>query len=198
MKNPLINKRTFIVTFCLIVMYTTLIIYLFYLQVVNGIKYKLLSSNNNCKIRYIFSPRGVIFDKNNKILVGNRLSFRLVLMVKKNKNIKDLMGEISDFFNVNIKEVARDINKNYFTVVKKFKDIYEVNSWKYNNKLAENVFFEEYWCRENLYEVFNHITGYIKYDLNDEVSIKGLEKIVENLFYNFDFLLVFCNNFINF
>lgn len=180
MKNPLINKRTFITIFCLIVMYTTLVIYLFYLQIINGIKYQLLSNNNNCKIRYVFSPRGIIYDRHHQILVTNKLSFRLVLMVRKNKSLKELIAEISDIFQINIKDIEKNINKNYFTVIKKFKNIEEVNSWKYSNILNENVFFEEYWCRNNLYESFNHITGYIKYDTNNEIPIKGLEKIYNN------------------
>lgn len=177
MKSPLMNKRTFIVIFSLVVLYLTLVFYLFYLQIINGIKYKLLANNNNCKTRYICSPRGIIYDRNQQILVDNKLSFRLVLMVKKNKTLKELISEISDIFQLTIKQVEENINKNYFTVIKKFKDIYEVNSWKYSNKLENNVFFEEYWCRENLYEAFNHITGYMKYDINGESPIKGLEKI---------------------
>ncbi len=180
MKNPLINKRTFITMFCLVVMYLTLVIYLFYLQIINGIKYKFLANNNNCKIRYIFSPRGVIYDRYHKEIVINKLSFRLVLMVKKNKTLKELIGEISDIFQINIKDIEKNINKNYFTIIKKFKDLNEVNAWKYNNQLNENIFFEEYWCRENIYEAFNHITGYMKYDINNEISIKGLEKIYNN------------------
>ena len=98
-------------------------------------------------------------------------------MVKKNKNLKELITEISNILNVKIKDIEKNINQNYFTIIKKFKNIDEVNSWKYNKKLNDNVFFEEYWCRENLYECFNHMTGYIKYDLNRETPIKGLEKI---------------------
>jgi penicillin-binding protein 2 len=176
MKNPLINKRTFIVVFSLIVMYLTLVIYLFYLQIINGIKYKLLSNKNNCKIRYIFSPRGIIYDRYKQPLVSNKISFRLVLMVKKNKTLKELITEISNVLDMNIKDIEKNINQNYFTIIKKFKNIDEVNSWKYNKKLNENVFFEEYWCRENLYECFNHMTGYIKYDLNTEIPMNGLEK----------------------
>jgi penicillin-binding protein 2 len=176
-KKYLINQRIFIIFFFFIVLYLALVIYLFYMEVINYWKYKMLSNNNSCKIRYIYSPRGIIYDRNKEILVDNELAFRLILLLKNKKNITDVFSTINDVFNISLIDLKKEFNKNYFAVIKVFSSVYELNDWQHNNKLNENTFLEEYWYRKNLYTVFNHITGYIQYDLNKEIPKRGLEKI---------------------
>ena len=107
MKHPLINKRSFILMFITIIASTLLIIYLFYLQYIENMKYNLLSFNNNCKIRYIFSPRGIIYDRNHKELVRNKLMFRLILLIKNNKNSTKIFHNISHIFQINFNELKK-------------------------------------------------------------------------------------------
>lgn len=62
---------------------------------INYTKYKLLSTYNSCKTRYIFSPRGIIYDRYNNILVTNKTKFRLILLAKI-KDIKDIFNTINN------------------------------------------------------------------------------------------------------
>jgi penicillin-binding protein 2 len=173
----LINQRIFLIFFFFIVLYLTLVIYLFYLQIINYSKYKILSNNNSRKTRKIYGPRGIIYDRNKEILVTNKLAFRLILLLKNKKNINDIFNTINNVFDISLLDLKKEFNKNYFTIIKIFHSVYELNNWQYNNKLNENTFFEEYWYRDNLYSAFNHVTGYMQYDINKEYPKKGLEKI---------------------
>ena len=47
---------------------------LFYIQIVND-KYKTDASNNSMVYNYIYPPRGVIYDRNGEILVGNEVCY---------------------------------------------------------------------------------------------------------------------------
>lgn len=59
------------------VIFALLILGLFYNQVLRYGHYARLSKNNSIRIIPIAGPRGNIFDRNGKLLVGNRLSFDL-------------------------------------------------------------------------------------------------------------------------
>ena len=47
---------------------------LFYIQIIND-KYKVDASNNSMVYNYIYPPRGVIYDRNGEILVGNEVCY---------------------------------------------------------------------------------------------------------------------------
>lgn len=68
-----------IVTFATICLVLFFIIFLrlFRLQIVEGAKNKELADSNRIQVKIIHSPRGVIFDRNGKILAANSPAFRL-------------------------------------------------------------------------------------------------------------------------
>ena len=47
---------------------------IFYIQIVND-KYKKDASNNSMVYNYVYPPRGVIYDRNGEILVGNEVCY---------------------------------------------------------------------------------------------------------------------------
>ena len=51
---------------------------LFYIQIVND-KYKKDASNNSLVYNYIYPPRGVIYDRNGEILVGNEVCYDILV-----------------------------------------------------------------------------------------------------------------------
>ena len=51
-----------------------LLVKLFYIQIIND-KYKRDASNNSMVYNYIYPPRGVIYDRNGEILVGNEVCY---------------------------------------------------------------------------------------------------------------------------
>ena len=60
--------------FGLVAVATLLLVKLFYIQIIND-KYKRDASNNSMVYNYIYPPRGVIYDRNGEILVGNEVCY---------------------------------------------------------------------------------------------------------------------------
>ncbi len=71
-----VRIRALLLPIILIISLVILFIRLFYLQVVNGQEYRLLSDTNRTRTTTIYAPRGIIFDTNGKPLVFNTPGFR--------------------------------------------------------------------------------------------------------------------------
>lgn len=178
MKSKKINSRIFLLMFILLVLSIVLIFHLTYLQIFKHKEFTKLSNNNFFKTRYVYAPRGNILDREGQLIVGNSLKFRLILMIQKQNMIQDLLHNIEETFQVSSQQVRSKMHKNYFSVIKTFDNLNELNEWKYNNIIDNNVLLEEFWHRHNIYNAFNHITGYMQYEctLVGEKPLKGLEK----------------------
>ncbi len=73
---------------------------LFYLQVLHGDYYRTLSENNYTRTIVLRSPRGMLLDRNGKVLCRNRVSFSLVLDAARGGSIDETisaMRRILDF-----------------------------------------------------------------------------------------------------
>lgn len=70
------SMRDFFLPLSLMILITVLVLRLFYLQVLQGGKYRFLSNNNRIKTVVIHAPRGIIFDRNAVPLVFNMPGFR--------------------------------------------------------------------------------------------------------------------------
>lgn len=76
--GPISDWRRFIFLITLIVVFSSLFFRLFQLQVVQGKYNRELADSNRIQIKIIHAPRGVIYDRNGKILAQNEPGFRLV------------------------------------------------------------------------------------------------------------------------
>lgn len=61
-----------------LILFFALFLKLFHLQIVHGKKNRELADGNRIQIKVIHAPRGVIFDRNGKVLAANSPGFRLV------------------------------------------------------------------------------------------------------------------------
>ena len=68
--------------FCILATFFLLCIRLFHLQVIKGEVFRRLSENNCIRLQSINPSRGLIFDRNGSLLVDNRPSFNLGLVLK--------------------------------------------------------------------------------------------------------------------
>ncbi len=66
-----------LLSFCTILFFI-LFIRLFHLQIVKGVENRELADGNRIAVKLIHTPRGVIFDRNGKILAANEPGFRLI------------------------------------------------------------------------------------------------------------------------
>jgi len=76
------NQRITGVIFCIAAAFSVLFIRVFYLQVMEGESYRRLSENNSIRLQSVDAPRGLIFDANRSLLVDNRPSFDLGIIIK--------------------------------------------------------------------------------------------------------------------
>src|ERR1700733_9602773 len=53
---------------------------LFYLQILKGDELRKFSENNRLKKEKLYASRGIIYDRNGKVIVDNRASFDVVLL----------------------------------------------------------------------------------------------------------------------
>ncbi|MEW5909483.1 MAG: penicillin-binding protein 2 [Thermodesulfobacteriota bacterium] len=82
------------------VVFTVILVRLFYLQIVEGESYRALSENNSIRVQEIVAQRGLIFDKRGELLVENRPSFDLVMIPKDAKPVDVTLGKLSRYLNL--------------------------------------------------------------------------------------------------
>ncbi|MDR1907773.1 MAG: penicillin-binding protein 2 [Holosporales bacterium] len=86
-KDPrLFPKRVFICFGVIALIFILLVGRLFFLQVINNDKYKLLSDKNRIYTTYSAAPRGTIFDRKGRILATSRLSYRAAIDLNQYKH----------------------------------------------------------------------------------------------------------------
>ncbi len=86
-----------------------------YLQIARGGHYAKISENNYKRIVAVKSPRGIIYDRNNKQIVFNMPIFDLVIVpydfLKDKDNIKEKIKELSEIIEVKEDGLMERINK---------------------------------------------------------------------------------------
>lgn len=84
---------------------------LFWLQVIERKEYRRLSLNNSIRLQSIKPPRGLIFERNGDLLVDNRPSFDLSIVIKDAKTIDKTIDKLSRFLNVSQEELQTKISR---------------------------------------------------------------------------------------
>jgi len=80
--------------------FTALFLRLFYLQVIEGEEYRRLSDSNSIRLQILNPPRGLIFDRNGELMVDNRPSFDLSVVLKDAGSIDHTMEKLSRYANI--------------------------------------------------------------------------------------------------
>ncbi|RTZ95104.1 MAG: penicillin-binding protein 2 [Deltaproteobacteria bacterium] len=118
MKNYLNNmdmdwfkRRLTIVMALTFAIFCLLVIRLFYLQVINGEKYRQLSANNCIRLQTIDAPRGLIFDRHGELLVDNRPSFNISIIPKDAKPIDATLGRLAAYAQIPKSELEEKLKK---------------------------------------------------------------------------------------
>ena len=94
---------------CVTAAFVVLFLRLFYLQVIDGEELRRLSENNCIRLQNIDPPRGLIFDRNGKLLVDNRASFDLSIILKDAKPIEDTVKKLSRYTKTSSEEIQSKI-----------------------------------------------------------------------------------------
>lgn len=95
--------------FILVAAFCVLLLRLFYLQIVEGEKFRKLSENNRIRLQSIDPPRGLIFDQNGRVMVDNRPSFDLGIILKDARPLEDTITKLAGTINVTEEEIREKI-----------------------------------------------------------------------------------------
>src|SRR5580765_7828697 len=82
-----------------------------YFQVVENAKFEELAENNHQRTISMRAPRGVMFDRNNKVLVSNRSSFTISIVREHTKDLDRTVRVLSQVAGLDEQEVRDVVNR---------------------------------------------------------------------------------------
>src|SRR5512147_2604109 len=82
-----IASRLVVLQVAVVVVFAALATSFWVLQIVQGQKYVEMAENNHQRTLALRAPRGVLFDRNGKVLVDNRHSFTISIVREHTKNL---------------------------------------------------------------------------------------------------------------
>jgi len=109
-KNKLVESRLFlnriIAAFILILLLASgLIVRLVYLQIVGHEHYTTLAKDNSIKIEPLVPTRGIIYDRNGKVLADNTQSFSLELIPEQISDLNDTLERLQKLLNISDEKI---------------------------------------------------------------------------------------------
>ena len=162
-------KRLLFVYIFFGILFLYLIYKTFSLQVSSFTDYELASLENKTREFLVQPRRGIIYDRNGKIIVNNKPSYNLILNPERVDDINILISAIKKFINLSDAEI-KNINDSFpnkkklnrEVVIKRNLTEEEIARFEVRNYKFPNVQIAERYSRENLYPyLFSHSIGYV-------------------------------------
>jgi len=94
-----------------VIMFAALGICFWVLQIVQGTKYEEMAENNHQRTLALRAPRGVLFDRNGKVLVENRNSFTVSIIREHTKDMNRTIGLLAKVTGVDEKQVKQIVDR---------------------------------------------------------------------------------------
>ncbi|MGD9731082.1 MAG: penicillin-binding protein 2 [Desulfamplus sp.] len=113
MKNPdreWLKKRLMNAAVIIMAAFSMLLLRFVYLQVVEGDEYRRLSENNCIRLQSIPASRGLIYDRNGKLLVDNIPSFDLKIVLQDANPIDETIEKLSSFTSIPVEELMERVD----------------------------------------------------------------------------------------
>jgi len=103
------NQRITGVILFVAVAFSVLFARVFYLQVIEGETYRNLSENNSIRLQSVDAPRGLIFDAKRSLMVDNRPSFDLGIILKDAKPLDETVKKLATYLAIPESEIFEKI-----------------------------------------------------------------------------------------
>lgn len=173
----------------------TLIIRLFYIQVIDS-SYKLSAENNSQRIEILYPARGLIYDRNGELLVYNQPSYDLMIAPYELKPFDSL--EFCSILNISIERLRAGIARAKIPRYRREPFIKQISPEQYAN-LQEKMFkYPGFYVRTRTLRKYSkpiaaHLFGYVgevderiieknnSYVMGDYIGISGIEGYYENV-----------------
>jgi penicillin-binding protein 2 len=199
--KTLVEKRSYILRWTIIVIFSIILFRLLELQVVRGAIYQELSERNRIRQIPVSASRGVIVDRQGNILVNNRPSYCLFIVpfeYMRNPVDAEIASNILNISNNEIEKLIQKSGNAMFTPIKLIRDLdFETLSNIEENKLdLPGVFYNIETVRTYSPDIeATHLLGYLGeinrlelnslqkqgYRLGDLIGRSGIERYFEYL-----------------
>ena len=162
--NRLIIIYTFFGLLFLYFLYKT-----FSLQVSSYTDYEIAALENKTREILVQPRRGIIFDRNGKILVNNVPSYNLIISPSQIDDLDSLLDQIQPIVSLSDEDIEY-VNKNYQSraklnrelIIKRNLTTEEIAKFEIRQHRFPGVLIDERYTRENLYpNLFSHSVGYV-------------------------------------
>lgn len=198
-KGKVLIKRSLILGAGKFVLLIVIIARLYYLQVFQADKYKMLADENRISTRLLVPPRGVIYDRHGVQLATNRQNFQALIVAEQTPDIRATLNafkKIMPLTEAEEEKIKKDLRKNRSFVPIKIKDNLtweEVAKIQLNAPDLPGIIIDEGLTRYYpLGEKTAHIIGYVSSvsdtDVKDDPLLEvpgfkigkaGIEKLFE-------------------
>ncbi len=199
-KGKVLLSRTMIIALVNFFLLFVLIGRLYYLQVIDALKYKTLADENRISTRVLVPIRGNIYDRNGVILAGNEQNLSAMIIAEQTVSIDDTLSEFKKYVKLTDKEeekIRKDIKNHRKFVPIKLKDNLsweQVSALQLNTSSMPGVIIDEGLNRfYPMGEYTAHFLGYVgsvdEKEKNDnpllmvpgfKIGKSGLEKAFED------------------
>ena len=106
-----IGERMLVLQVCVIVAFAALGICFWVLQIVQHDKYEEMAANNHQRVLALRAPRGILFDRNGKVLVENRHSFTISILREHSKDLDQTAQLLARVAGLDLKQVQDTIER---------------------------------------------------------------------------------------
>ncbi len=198
-KGKVLVKRSLILAFIEFLLFMVIIFRLYYLQVYQADRYKMLADENRISTRLLIPPRGIIYDRNQELLASNRQNFQVSIVAEQTPDIQetlDAFKKIMPLAEAEEEKIKKEIRRKRSFVPIKIKDNLtweEVSKIQLNAPSLPGIVIDEGLSRYYPFgEKMMHILGYVssvsENDVKDDPLLEvpgfkigkaGIEKLFE-------------------
>ncbi len=178
-----ITIRIVVLQVTLGIIFTTLAFSFWYFQVVQNAKYEELAANNHQRTIPLRAPRGVMYDREGRVLVQNRSSFTISIVREHTKDLNRTVRVLSEVAGLDPKWVQGEVNRHrrepsYQPIVivndATLAQVASVVARRLDTELPD-VVVEEVPTRRYNDELAAHLFGYVGEASEGEVATGGAQ-----------------------
>jgi penicillin-binding protein 2 len=203
------EKRSAILIFISGILLLLLLIRVFSLQVIRGWYYRQVSEENRIRLVPLPAPRGLIMDRNGKVIVSNRASYTASIIPYEVRNLKEVVGKLSPVLQINADSLMQKIKVDWSRrfepiTLKRDVDFTTISILEEQNQDFPGVIYQVEQTRKYPeIKSISHLIGYVseissqelanlpkqRYRVGAYIGKKGIEKQYDDLLRGKDGML---------
>ncbi len=199
-KGKVLIRRSLIMAGCKVFVLLLIIFRLYYLQVYQADKFKMLADENRISTRILIPQRGIIYDRNHKVLATNVQNFQALIVAEQTPNVQETLDAFKRIMPLSAEEeqrIKQDLKRNRSFVPIKVKDNLsweEVSEIQLNAADLPGIIIDEslnryYPMGEKTAQVVGYVAAVSEQDRKDDpllevpgfkIGKSGIEKYLEH------------------